>query len=372
MEKQAIYLDYAATTPIDEEVKALYEKRFNCFASFNSVHKEGEKQAILFNYNKQKILDHFKLSGFDLCLTQNATMANNLAILGYLKDKCGTVITSNIEHPSVRNVFDNLKEQRVLKVKTLEDGTIDINDFKSLLTSDTIFVSVMHVNNITGAVQPIKAIIEILKNYPKVKLHVDMVQSLGKIKIDFNLNDIDFFTFSLHKIYGPKGIGGLFYKKKIPLLPVIYGSGSINNLLPGTQDALNMEICAFIFGKYCFQSELIHTDHVKKLWYKLFYAFNSVSGVMINSVPEASSFYIFNISVLKYKSATLTRLLSDHGFMVSAGSACSSKKKTYDNVIYEIFKDEKRASSSIRISLSHLTTGEEIEKLINFLKESIL
>lgn len=362
-----IYLDYAATTPVDKEIKELRNKiEDEFFASYNSLHFLGGESRALFLKNKEEVLALLGLKNHDLVLTQNATQANNLAIRGYTDSKNGNVVTTKLEHASVANVFSNLKGVEVRYVNSLPDGTIDISDLKTKVDKNTILVSVMWVNNITGSILPIKEVIEVVKNYPRAKLHVDMVQGFGKTPLTFSLNDIDFFTFSLHKIYGPKGIGGLFFNKFLPLSPIINGSMGTIPLMPGTQDTFSMVAINTLFKKYVVNPG--HLEHVKKLWLRLNDYCAHDEHFLVNSCLKNSSFYVYNVSVKNHPSQTTVNFLSSKGIMISAGAACSSKK-IYDKVIYELFKDEKRASECVRISFSYLTTLEEIDELIKAFKE---
>ena len=234
-----IYLDYAATTPIDEEILANYcnvESKY--FANTTSMHMLGQKA----NYMYEALsMDTAKLLGVpnhEIIYTSGATEANNIGLFGIAnKYSSGTIITTKIEHPSISEVMKTLESKfNVIYLDINSDGIIDIDEFAKAISKDTILVSIMWVNNIIGTIQPLKDVIRIMKAYPKAKLLVDATQGIGKIKPDFNLADVDMFTFSTHKIYGPKGVGCLVKKKGLELAKYIQGSMSQHNLRPGTFD----------------------------------------------------------------------------------------------------------------------------------------
>ena len=241
------YFDYTATTPVDEEVLDTYIKTTkNFFANTSSLHKLGQRSNLMYTKAIEQLLEVLNIKDHNVIFTSNATEANNLGILGITnKYQTGKIITTKIEHPSVFETIKSLENTYdVVYLDIDEKGIININQLKEELDNNTILVSIIWVNNIIGTVQPIKEIIELLKQYPKAKLHVDMVQGLCKIEPNFDLNDIDMFTFSTHKIYGPKGIGGLFIKKNITLDKRLYGSGIQYGIKPGTLD-LSL-ICATV------------------------------------------------------------------------------------------------------------------------------
>jgi len=241
------YFDYTATTPVDEEVLDTYIKTTkNFFANTSSLHKLGQRSNLMYTKAIDQLFEVLNLNEHNVIFTSNATEANNLGILGISnKYVTGKIITTKIEHPSVFETMKALEEKyEVVYLGINDQGVIDVNQLKNEIDNNTILVSIMWVNNIIGTIQPIKEIIDIVKQYPKTKLHIDMVQGLCKIEPDFNLNDVDMFTFSTHKIYGPKGIGGLFFKKNITLDKRLYGSNMQYGLKPGTLD-LSL-ICATV------------------------------------------------------------------------------------------------------------------------------
>ncbi len=362
------YFDYTATTPVDDEVLETYIKTTkNFFANSNSLHKLGQRSNMMYTKAIEQLMDVLKLKSHNVIFTSNASEANNLGIFGICnKYEKGKIITTKIEHPSVFEVFKALENKfEVVYLNIDENGLIDLNQLKNEMNNNTILVSIMWVNNIIGTIQPIKEVVDIVKQYPKAKLHVDMVQGFCKVEPNFDLNDIDLMTFSSHKIYGPKGIGGLFLKQGIVLEKVLYGSGLQQGVKPGTID-LSL-ICATVkaFKKF-YPSTNKHSLDVKEKYYYLYNNLNN-SKLIINTPKNNISYYILNISIPSINGETLVHLLEQNDIYVSTGSACSSKLKKPEKTIYALTKSEELAISTIRISLSHLSTYEEIDELIKIL-----
>lgn len=364
------YFDYTATTPVDEEVLDTYIKTTkNFFANTSSLHKLGQRSNLMYTKAIEQLLEVLNIKDHNVIFTSNATEANNLGILGITnKYQTGKIITTKIEHPSVFETIKSLENTYdVVYLDIDEKGIIDINQLKEELDNNTILVSIMWVNNIIGTIQPIKEIIELLKQYPKAKLHVDMVQGLCKIEPNFDLNDIDMFTFSTHKIYGPKGIGGLFIKRNITLDKRLYGSGIQYGIKPGTLD-LSL-ICATVksFKKFYPLTKTHYIDVKEKMEYLRKHINNN--KIIINTPINNISNYILNISIPSINGETIVHALEQKEIYVSTGSACSSKLKKPEKTILALTKSEELATTSIRISLSHLVTYNELDELIQTLNQ---
>lgn len=366
-----IYFDYSATTPMDDEILELYIRmQKNFFANTTSLHLLGQKSNYMFEKCKKEMGDVLGLKNQEIIFTSNATEANNLAILGYLsKYNTGKIITTKIEHPSVFEIFKYLEKNGfdVVYLDVDSDGIIKIDELKKELTKDTLLVSIMWVNNIVGSIQPIKEISEILKEYPKTKFHVDMVQGIAKIEPDFSLSNIDMFTFSTHKIYGPKGVGALIYKQNLEIGKRLYGSNAQNGIKPGTLD-LGLCVCTCKAIKKFYPKTFENYNYVKKLNEKLVKGLKEIDYVEINSTSKSSP-YIVNISIPSMNGETVVHALEEKEIYVSTGSSCSSKLKKPEKTILAITGSVERATSSIRISLSPLVREEEIDILLKVLGE---
>lgn len=363
-----MYFDYTATTKIDEEVLKTYIKvQQDFFANTESMHLLGQRSNNLFEKAKREIKELLKVD-HELIFTHNATEANNLGIFGVVSNKKGKIITTKIEHPSVFEVFKHLESigYDVVYLDVLENGVVDLDMFKREMNKDVLLVSIMWVNNITGSIQPIKEIINIMKEYKKAKLHVDCVQGICKLEADFNFKDIDLFTFSSHKFFGPKGVGGLLYKKEINLDKHIYGSNVQNGIKPGTVDLAGCVSCCKAFKIY-FNNVKERFNYVSKLNDYFKNNIKDIKGVVVNSIEGSP--YICSLSFVGKNAETVVHYLESLDIYVSSGSACSSKLKKPEKTIMAMTNDEKRATSQVRVSFSHLTTKEEVDYLIKAIKE---
>lgn len=365
-----IYFDYAATTPVDKEVLETYIKaNQNFFGNSTALHKLGIEAEYMYQKAKKEMFELFKLKNYEAIYTMNATEANNIALFGIArKSKTGRIITTTIEHPSVKKVMLELQKEGydVVFLDVDEEGLISLDDLEKAMTKDTLLVSIIGVNNIAGSIQNLKEIAKIVRKYPKAKLHVDLVQALGRIDIDFQ--DLDLFTFSSHKIYGLKGLGVLCFKSNLDLVPILFGSSVQLGLKPGTVDVPSI-IANTKALKLLFQNQNRNYNYVKDLNLTLRSAIKELP-ILINS-PKGASPYILNISLPNYNGETTQRLLEEKGFCVGTGSSCSSKTKEVEPTIYAMYKDEKRAKNSIRISFSYHNSKEDVLKLAEALKEIV-
>lgn len=362
------YFDYTATTPIDDEVLDTYVKiTKNYFANTSSLHMLGQKSNLMLSKANEQLLETLEIKNHNVIYTSNATEANNLAIFGICdKHKKGKIITTKIEHSSVFETYKSLEDKfEIIYLDIDENGIINLEQLANEMNNETILVSIMWVNNIIGSVQPINEVIKIIKKYPKTKLHIDMVQGFCKVIPNFDFNDIDIMTFSAHKIFGPKGIGGLFIKKNITLEKRIYGSNVQFGIKPGTISLALVCSCVKAFKKFY----PLTKDHKIDVFEKFNYLVKGINNknIIINTPKENISYYILNISIPNINGETVVHILEQEDIYVSTGSACSSKLKKPEKTIFELTKSEKLATTSIRISLSHLTTYEELDILIKTL-----
>ena len=370
-----IYLDYAASTPVDEEILANYcnvESKY--FANITAMHMLGQKSNYMYEQISQDILKTLGLPDHEVIYTSGATEANNIGLFGIAnKYSGGTIITTKVEHPSVAEIMQSLESRfNVIYLDINADGIIDIEEFKKVISKDTILVSIMWVNNVIGTIQPIKDVIEVMKDYPKAKLLVDATQGIGKLRPDFNLADVDMFTFSTHKIYGPKGSGCLIKKKGIELLKYIQGAHTQHNLRPGTFDLALVSSTGLAIKK-CMANLDSHYKYTKELYMYLYNGLSSIKEVVINSPLKYNSFSCLNISIFNkgkfVKSETILHYLEQSDIYVSIGSSCASKLAKPEKTILALTKDIDRSYAAVRISISHLTTKDEIDTLINALRK---
>ena len=367
-----IYLDNAATTKVDPEVLNSYNQiTLKYFANPSSIHSLGQESSRLLDKSREQILNVLKLTHHDVIFTSGATEANNLAIKGYCfanRSRGKHIITSSTEHPSVLNTVLEMQdfgfEVTVLPVN--KEGQIEVNSLKAAIREDTILVSLMMVNNEVGAINPIKEVGEYLKKFPKIAFHVDMVQAIGKLPIDFN--NIDMFSIAGHKIHGLLGSGLLIKEKKIILKAINQGGGQENNLRSGTNTlALSASLAKAL--RLAIEGEANNFKKVKVLSERLLgYLKDNKDKYLINSYNEDNP-YIVNFSLLHHKASVVVEALSNRGIMVSSLSACHAKNEDYSKVVYAMYQDLNLAHNTIRISFDKDNTLEEVEALIKNLEE---
>ncbi|ATY58204.1 TPA: cysteine desulfurase family protein [Staphylococcus argenteus] len=361
-----IYLDNAATTKAFEEVLDTYLK-VNQSMYFNpsSPHKAGLQADQLLQQAKVQINNMVNANkNYDVVFTSGATESNNIALKGvaYRKfDTANVIITSVLEHPSVLEVVRYLGEREGFKVKYVDvtkDGSIDLQHFNELMSDKVGLVTCMYVNNVTGQIQPIAEMAEILKQYPKVHFHVDAVQAFGKIPVDFK--NVDSLSLSGHKFNGLKGQGVLLVNHIQNIEPIIQGGGQEYGVRSGTIN-LPSDIALVKAMKIANDNrESLHT-YVASLNKDIREFVESFRGVYINSAINGSPF-ILNISFPGVKGEVLVNAFSKYDIMVSTTSACSSKRNKLNEVLTAMGLSDKAIEGSIRLSFGATTTKEDIEK----------
>ena len=359
-----IYLDNAATSKVDQEVLDSYNQiTTKYFANPSSIHHLGQEANRLLEKSREQILKLLSLSHHEVIFTSGATEANNLAIKGYAYANRGRgnhIITTATEHPSVLNAMKALEEDgfKLTILPVNDKGQIEVNSLSAAINDETILVSVMAVNNETGAINPIREVGEIVKKYPKIALHVDMVQAIGKVEIP--LENVDMVSIAGHKIHGLLGSGVLIKEKKIILKPLLNGGGQENNLRSGTNTlALSASLAKALRLAIDHQKE--NYEHVKSLAdFLLDYLKDNQDKYVINSSCKDNP-YIVNFSLKKHKASVVVEALSNRNIMVSSLSACHSKGEDYSYVVYAMNKDMCLAHNTIRVSFSYENTLEEVK-----------
>lgn len=365
------YFDYSATTPVNEEVLDTYCKTcINYPGNPNSLHSLGVQSKRLMDSATQQIAKQLNVKPHEIIYTSGASESNNTAIKGVCfkyQNRGKHIITTRLEHSSVVEPIEYLKTLgfTVDYAPLKEDGTIDLDAFQSLMRDDTILVSVASVSSELGILQPIDALGKIIATYPKCFFHVDMTQTFGKVP--FSLEYVDFMSMSAHKIYGLKGIGLLYKKESIDILPLIHGGKSTTRYRSGTP-ALPLIVSFAKTIRMSLESLDVNYQRVFGLNQRLVSGLQQIDGIQINHT-SATIPHIVNISIQGIKPETLLHALEEKEIYVSTQSACATSAVSIP--VYEITKDEARAKSSIRISLSHLTTEEEVDDLLLVLKNLV-
>ena len=368
-----IYLDNCATTkPYKEVLETFVEVNDNYYGNPASINKFGKTTNKLLDAARKQVADILKVKKETLYFTSCATESNNIAIIGsveHKKDFGNRIIVSKIEHPSVLETYRELERRGFILdyLNVDSNGLIDLNHLKSLLTKETILLSVMHVNNVYGGVQPIKEIVELLKEYPKVHFHVDGVQ--GVLKKEINLSDIDSYSISAHKFHGIKGVGVLYLKSRRTVHNITFGGGQENGLRSGTVNVAGaVSLAKALRLSYERTPDVLkkHREFKKLIINEL----DSINHVVINS-PLDDNYVdsIINISLPKIKGEAIVNSLNERGIMVSTTSACSSKTFHLNEALYARGLSKENIEGSIRVSFSYKTKLEEIKIFVKVFKE---
>lgn len=375
-----IYLDNAATTkPRKEVVEAMLRSLEKEYGNPSSLHKKGVEVEREIRKVRRIVAKALGCTEQEIIFTSGGTEANNLAIRGITdayKRIGNHIITSTIEHKSVLSTF-NLLEKQGFDVTYLgvdKKGFICTNKLKDAVNDNTVLVSLMHVNNEIGSIQPIAEAGRIIKNTnSRTLFHVDGVQSFGKIKFDLRDIQVDSFSISGHKIHGPKGIGALYIKKGARVNPLLTGGSQEMGIRSGTENVPG------IYGlgeavRLTIEEQDKNIEYLNELRNYTIDAFkNKIDGIhMISENSDKFAPHIINISFPGVRSEIMLHSLEQDGIYVSSGSACSSKRKEYSHVLKALNIGGNLIDSSIRFSLSYINTKEEIDYTVEKTKEHFI
>ena len=371
-----IYLDNSATTkPYEEVIQKMVYALSTDYANPSSLHKKGIEVEKNIKAIRQDIARTIGAKDKEIYFTSGGTESNNTIIRGvanlYRKRK-NHIISTEIEHPSVLATLKDLENEgfEVTYLKVNKEGKIDLEEFKNSIKETTSLVTIMHVNNEIGTIQPILEIGKYLKSLKdKIYLHVDAVQSYGKINFRPSKYNIDFMSVSGHKIHGPKGIGFMYIKENNRLKPLLTGGGQEVDLRSGTENVPGI----YGMGEAI---KIVNTNLNEKIE-KMTNLKNmlkeglidNVEDIKINSTDEGVC-HILNISFKDIKGEVLLHYLEQKGVYVSTGSACSSKKKG-SHVLNAIGLSKDEIEGAIRFSLSDMNTEEDILEAIKIVKDSV-
>lgn len=359
-----VYLDYSATTPVSDEVLDTFSKVSKEFiGNPNSLHKLGIEAKELIDASTKQIADILKIKEKEIIYTSGASEANNTAIMGIINkypNRGKHIITTRLEHSSVIAPISYLQNHgyEVDFVELDENGIVTIENLKKVLRDDTVLVSICAVNSEIGMIQPIDEIGKFLKDYPTTIFHSDMTQAIGKIKV--NLENVDLASFSAQKFYGLKGVGCLIKKENISIEPLIHGGKSTTNYRSGTPAVALIASLAKAL-RLVFEDFETKYNYVKELNAYVTSQLSNISGVHINSNSYCSP-YIVNFSIENIKSEVMLHALEQEDIYISTQTACSSGNTSM--AVFELTKNKDFASHSLRVSISYLTTKEEIDRFI--------
>lgn len=371
-----IYFDNSATTkPKKEVLDTFYKVAENYFGNPSSVHHLGLQAENLLSQARNQIATLFKTDEQEIIFTSGGTEGNNFIIKGVAekyRNRGHHMITTMIEHPSVLNTCIQLENSGfdVTYLPVDETGRVRVEDVKKALRKDTILVSIMHVNNEIGSVQPIEKIGELLKNHPKTLFHVDHVQGVTKVPLDFHESNVDFASISSHKFHGLKGTGAIYIRKGLKLAPLLAGGGQERGFRSGTENLAGIVAMAkaLRLGMLDYEAKIDTMMGVRDF---LINELQLIEGVKMNTPKQNTAPHIINFSVQGFKAEVLVHELEQHGLYVSTTSACSSRTNEPSRTILAMGLGEERATTSIRISLSFDNTKEEAKQAVAIIKQSI-
>jgi len=372
-----IYLDNSATTkPYKEVLDTFVTVSEKYFANPSSLHSKGGEAENLLSQARKSIAQLLEVAPSEVIFTSGGTEGNNIAIKGIAfqhQNRGKHLITTSVEHASSYESFQYLEKQgfNVTYLPVNTEGMISLEDLEGAIRPETILVSVIHVNNETGTIQPVKEIGNILKKHPKIFFHVDNVQGIGKVPLPLKDWGIDLCTISAHKIHGLKGNGVLFVKNGVSLSSLFTGGEQELKKRAGTENVAGIVAMAkalrLILQEMNEMKEKILA--VKRLFLE---GLEDMEDVEINTPEDYSAPHIINFSVKGVKPEVLIHSLDKRDVYVSTRSACSSKQGGASRILLEMGLGEKRASTAIRISISYATTLEEAEHALRILNEEIL
>lgn len=369
------YLDNSATTKPDKAVAdKIYELLSEKFGNASSFHKIGLDANMEVRSARKTIANALSCEDEELIFTSGGTEANNLAIFGTVeanKRKGNRIVTTAIEHESVMQSIDELEKQgyEVVRLEPDEYGRITEEQIFDSVNSDTILVSMMYVNNEVGSIMPVKAIKKAVKraNAPAL-IHIDCVQAFGKIDVKPAKLGADLVTITAHKVHGPKGIGALYIKKGVRIIPRVFGGEQERKIRPGTESS--PLIAGFGTAVSLIPNIKIQSEKIKELNSYAKDELKKIDGVIINSGDDASDYIInFYIPTFMTSQTVVQHFSSQYGVYVSNGSACAKGKKSH--VLTAMKLNDKIIDKSIRVSFSKNTTKQDIDELIAAVKETV-
>lgn len=363
-----VYLDNSATTPLCISAKGRINYAIDeCWGNPSSLHEKGIEAYELLQSARKLLSKNLCCREDEVFFTSGGTESNNIAIMGAAyaqKRKGNKIITTCIEHPSVKSVFEALSQNgfEVVFIPVDKNAKADISALEKEIDENTILVSMMAINNEVGTIQPFEEIARIVKqkNSPAL-IHIDAVQAFGKIPLNVKKIGADLLSVSSHKIHGPKGVGALYVKSGTKLTARTIGGGQEKGIRPGTEPMLAIAGFLGAMEELDIKNSL---ENVKALRDCFVEKLSEIEGLTFNSCSEALP-YIVNFSLDGLPSETVLNFLSDAGIYVSSGSACAKGHKSY--VLKAMGIEDRKIDSSLRVSLSRFTTKQELDYCVEML-----
>ena len=354
-----VYLDHCSTTPLHADViQAMTEVMKRYYGNPSSLHHLGIEAGRMLSRAREVIAESIAVKPEEILFTSGGTESNNLAIKGYCaqyRHRGNHLITSMIEHSSVFETFKQLEAEGfdVTYLLPNREGFITEEAIEQALRPDTMLVSVMHINNEVGMIQPIQAIGQLLKQKPKIAFHVDAIQSLGKLAVAPYEMHVDLMSFSAHKVRGPKGMGFLYRRKGMQLKPLLTGGGQEFGERSGTENVPQIVGMAKAVRLAC-EQHIPGGDKLRKLRACLQQELSQIKGIIMNGAADESSMapHLLHFSAPAMKAQVLLQSLEKRGFYVSSQSACSSGSENPSRVLLAMGCTHEQAISGIRVSFS--------------------
>lgn len=370
-----IYFDNSATTKPNAAVLETYTKvASNYFANPSSLHRFGAKSKELLDTSRKQIATMLDVLPEEIIFTSGGTEGNNLAIKGLAysyKNRGKHIITSSIEHPSVRLVMEELEANgfTVTYLKVDKNGVIQLDELKAALTDETILVSIMGVNNEVGSIQPLQEIGEVLASREHTFFHVDFVQGIGKITLEIDKHAIDLLTFSGHKFHALRGTGALVKRKNVHLHPEIIGGGQEMGYRSGTENLAGGVALAKAL-RLTLENESKRAELIEIRDY-LLTEITQMPDMTVHTKKSVAAPHIVCFSAKGHRGEILVHALEKEDIYISTTSACSSKQKLASSTLKAMGVTDEEATGAVRVSLSYENRLSEAKMFIQKLQEII-
>lgn len=366
--KLPLYFDYAATTPVDPRVaEKMWPYLTDRYGNASSHHALGEEAAMAIEEARVQVASLISAASREIIWTSGATESINLAIKGvahFYQNKGKHIITSKIEHKAVLATCQYLQQQgfEVSYLNPHPNGLIDIEELAATIRSDTILLSLVHVNNEIGVIQDLKAMGELARSRGVI-FHVDAAQSIGKVAVDLSQLPVDLMSLASHKVYGPKGVGALYvrHKPRTRLVPILHGGGQEQGLRSGTLPTHQIVGMGEAY-RIAKQEMAVENRRIRQLRQQLWSGIREIAGIVLNGSLEHSVANILNVSFAAMDGEALLLALKD--LAISSGSACTSTTIEPSHVLRAIGSSDQLAYSTLRFSLGRFSTAQEIDAAV--------
>jgi cysteine desulfurase len=374
--KVELYFDTAATTPLLPEVRAAMQEAMDVYGNPSSLHRKGIEAEERLQQARTAVARCLGVEGGRIVFTGGGSEANNLAIFGTVRrfaNRGRHLVTTQIEHPSVLEAFRALERRgwRVTYVAPDPDGTVPAERVLDAVTDETVLVSMMHVNNETGAIQPVEAVGEALKARPTTLFHVDGIQAFGKIPHCAAGTGADLYTVSGHKIGAPKGVGALYIRPGLEIEPLVYGGGQEFGLRSGTENVLGIHALG-VAADIAARGAEAAWQRVEALSRRLTDGIGDLPGIVLRR-PRKPSPYIVGVSFPGLRGEVIVHAFEQEGLFVSTGSACSTRggHARGSHVLKAMGWTEEERTGSVRLSIARWHTETDVDQAVAIIRRQI-